>query len=163
LPTKRHGHGEKVYSNTSSGTLTGNINIPNEISAGATGMRIAMQWQNEASSCGSFIYGEVEDYTIIIGGGLAKTAEQLTNAITLYPNPASEFININTKEIETFTQTNDLNLEVYALDGELVLQQKEAWQHTIQLNIQSLPNNQPYVLHVQTQTGKVYLEKFIKL
>ncbi len=155
--------GENIYNNTSSGNLSGNLTIPNLASEGATGMRVAMQWNNAASPCGSFQFGEVEDYTIIIGGGLPKLAGQLENRISLYPNPASELIHINTSKIENKGQISTLYLEVYTLDGQLVLKQQKEWQETIQLNIQALPNSKPYLLQVQTKTEKVYLEKFIKL
>jgi len=155
--------GENIYSNSSSGNLSGNVTIPNLASEGATGMRIAMQWNNAASPCGSYQYGEVEDYTIVIGGAALKLAKQLDNAISLYPNPASQFININTDNIENINQTEPINIEVYTIDGKLLLQQQAAWQASIQLNIETLPNNQPYLLQIQTQTSKTYIDKFIKL
>jgi PKD repeat protein len=55
--------GEEVYSGISSGTVTGNFDVP----AGATGntrMRVSMKWNAWQTSCETFSYGEVEDYTV---------------------------------------------------------------------------------------------------
>lgn len=53
---------------TSSSTVTGTIQIP----AGANGttrLRVSMKYNESAGPCENFNYGEVEDYTINIGGG----------------------------------------------------------------------------------------------
>jgi hypothetical protein len=60
--------GELVYS--SSGTTTkvnGNFTIPGSATQGSTRMRVMMKDGAIAGPCGSFTYGEVEDYTINIG------------------------------------------------------------------------------------------------
>ena len=49
--------------------LTGNISIPASAVNGATGMRVIMSQEGYASSCGSFVFGEVEDYAVVITGG----------------------------------------------------------------------------------------------
>ena len=55
--------GEEVYSGISSGNVSGSFNVP----AGATGstrMRVSMKWNAWQTSCETFSYGEVEDYTV---------------------------------------------------------------------------------------------------
>lgn len=55
--------GEEVYSGVSTGTVSGNFDVP----AGATGntrMRVSMKWNAVQTSCETFSYGEVEDYTV---------------------------------------------------------------------------------------------------
>ena len=55
--------------------ITASINVPTDALAGSTRMRVSMQWTNqqEDASCGSFEYGEVEDYCVELladtGGG----------------------------------------------------------------------------------------------
>ena len=55
---------EQVYSGSSSGSLNGSITIPNDALNGETRMRVSMRYGSAPSSCGSFTYGEVEDYTV---------------------------------------------------------------------------------------------------
>ncbi len=43
--------------------------VPSGTLAGTKRMRVAMKYSGYAASCGTFTYGEVEDYTIIVGGG----------------------------------------------------------------------------------------------
>ncbi len=66
------------------GNVTGNINIPNNVSNGNTRMRIAMKYvgtfddgsedYTPPNSCGQFDFGEVEDYTVNIIDGTTGTA-----------------------------------------------------------------------------------------
>jgi hypothetical protein len=53
--------------------VNGSINIPGSAS-GTTRMRIAMKWNAAPTSCESFQYGEVEDYTIAIGSSAQLSA-----------------------------------------------------------------------------------------
>jgi PKD repeat protein len=56
--------GEEVFSGSGSGNVTGSFTIPS--ASGTTRMRVTMKYSSAPSSCGTFTYGEVEDYTIII-------------------------------------------------------------------------------------------------
>ncbi len=58
--------GEVVLSGNSSSNLTGSIAIPVSVDTGSTTMRVSMQYNSSPSSCASFTYGEVEDYTVNI-------------------------------------------------------------------------------------------------
>lgn len=63
------GSGELVWSKTAS-TITpviGTFIVPDEAKEGATRMRVIMKYKYMPTSCESFKYGEVEDYTITIG------------------------------------------------------------------------------------------------
>lgn len=55
-------------SSPSSSTVTASIMIPSDASIGATRMRITMKYNGAASDCGSYSYGEVEDYELNIRG-----------------------------------------------------------------------------------------------
>ncbi len=55
--------GEEVYSSISSGTVTGNFDVPAGVT-GNTRMRVSMKWNAWQTSCETFSYGEVEDYTV---------------------------------------------------------------------------------------------------
>lgn len=63
--------GEFVYATPTATTAltTGSITIPPGALSGTTRMRVLCRWNStitSANSCGSFSYGEVEDYTVII-------------------------------------------------------------------------------------------------
>ena len=60
--------GEQVLSSAASNVtpITGNIAIPATALTGATRMRVILRYNTFPASCGSFDYGEVEDYTINI-------------------------------------------------------------------------------------------------
>ena len=57
--------GELVYHGHGAGSISGSFIVPSSAS-GTTRMRISMQYKSyPSSSCGSFKYGEVEDYTVV--------------------------------------------------------------------------------------------------
>lgn len=62
--------GEEVFSSggTSSSTVNGTLTIPSSANTGPTRLRIAMRYNAAPTPCGTFNYGEVEDYTVDIGG-----------------------------------------------------------------------------------------------
>ena len=83
--------GEQVYSRsrTTSSSISGTVTIPTSALSGATRMRVSMKYNANATSCETFSYGEVEDYTVVIGGG-ARSIEEVVavSTLELFPNPA---------------------------------------------------------------------------
>ena len=75
--------GEIVYSNNGTGALTGFIQIPTFASNGPTRMRIAMQRDDYPDACGSFSFGEVEDYTLNIMDGGSSGGDVTPPDVTL--------------------------------------------------------------------------------
>ncbi len=59
--------GEEVFSQNGNSDVSGSIAIPASANTGNTRMRVSMRYNANPSSCGSFTYGEVEDYTVNIG------------------------------------------------------------------------------------------------
>ena len=57
--------GEEVFSGSGVSAVTGNFTVSSAAS-GQTRMRVAMRYGAAPVSCGSFAYGEVEDYTVNI-------------------------------------------------------------------------------------------------
>lgn len=86
--------GEQVWtqSATQNTTVSGSFTVPSSATNGTTRMRVIMRYNTSPSPCGSFNYGEVEDYTVVIGGSVA--AKQ-NNNVTLYPNPARDILNVS--------------------------------------------------------------------
>jgi len=63
-------------------------------------MRVSMKYNGVPAACGSFSYGEVEDYTVnIVSGAKGIVAEtELSNKLdfNLYPNPVyGDVLNIS--------------------------------------------------------------------
>ena len=58
--------GENVYSGSGKTTKTGSFTVPSATLKGTARMRVSMRSGSNPSNCGSFNYGEVEDYTVNI-------------------------------------------------------------------------------------------------
>ncbi len=67
--------GETVWTKTASQTtpVSGSFTVPTSAITGATRMRVVMQYNAVPSSCGSYSYGETEDYTVNLVGGTPDT------------------------------------------------------------------------------------------
>ncbi|HEX7870662.1 MAG TPA: GEVED domain-containing protein, partial [Chryseobacterium sp.] len=93
--------GELVWTKTGSQTtpVTGSITIPSTATLGTTRMRVMMQYNSvPSSSCGSYTYGQVEDYTLNIvssGRGDDFNTKDLVTDLKLYPNPAKDILNVS--------------------------------------------------------------------
>ena len=82
----------------SQSTVTGTMTIPNGYSA-TTRMRVSMKYNAAQTSCESFSYGEVEDYTVTISSGGSRTKFEgvervIANNVKVFPNPALDRLNI---------------------------------------------------------------------
>lgn len=66
VPPTILGGEERVVSGVSKTVLSGAISVPATAAAGRTRMRVSMQSGGVPSACGSFSWGEVEDYTVTI-------------------------------------------------------------------------------------------------
>jgi len=58
--------GEQVYSGSGSSTKSGSFTVPSSATSGNTRMRVTMRYGGYPTYCGTFTYGEVEDYTVNI-------------------------------------------------------------------------------------------------
>ena len=101
--------GELVWSKTASTNTpnSGSFTVPNGTSQTLVRMRVSMKYNGTPTSCETFTYGEVEDYTINLGTGSAANAsvkalrsfnESSNKNINMYPNPANSRLNIDILE-----------------------------------------------------------------
>lgn len=90
--------GEQVWTQTVTNTtpVSGSFTVPNGAVENSTRMRVAMKYNGVSTSCESFQYGEVEDYTIVIQGSGADTVAPV---ITLNGNST-----INLTVGDTYTE-----------------------------------------------------------
>ncbi len=95
--------GESVYTKAASTatTATGSITIPATATLGSTRMRVIMRYNaTPTTPCGTYTYGQVEDYTVNIVA--ARMGEEEVNEIsyTLFPNPVKgDVLNIGNLEV----------------------------------------------------------------
>ena len=98
--------GELVVSaaaSTAATTRTGSFTVPTTAKSGNTRIRVVLSDNSATTSCGSYSYGETEDYTISITGG-ARVGNPTTvrlgsngglaDQYTLFPNPATSVLSI---------------------------------------------------------------------
>ena len=121
--------GEQVFTRaaTTATPITGSFNVPSGASQGATRMRVSMKYNGIPTACESFTYGEVEDYTVIIGGSAqGLTGDDNSNPITtvapratfdfsIFPNPVTRgqlSVNVIGEVAESYTVYNMLGQAV---------------------------------------------------
>ena len=83
----------------------------------------------------------------------SKSVEMEDNAISVYPNPASHSIQIQSGNIQIS------NVEIFSLTGKKVFQQTA--QHFDQVDISSWSNG-IYLVKITSAQGQIYQTKFIK-
>ncbi len=109
--------GELAWSKTGSTTspATGSITIPSTATIGSTRMRVMMQYNSvPSSSCGTYTYGQVEDYTLnIVSSGRAEAGiKDLITDIKLYPNPVKDILYISNTTAEDY--------KIFDMGGKLI-------------------------------------------
>ncbi len=144
------------FNSTSSGTLSKNFTVPTSALAGSTRMRVSMKYNAAQTACETFSYGEVEDYTVIIGGnpvqGITSDGENVENSkMTVYPNPVKgDLLNVS------LLNTTATNYVIYNLVGQVV--SKGAF--TESMDVSQLQSG-VYILEVDTDQNK-FIQRFIK-
>ena len=99
--------GETLVSSTNTAVVTttrsASFTVPTTAKNGATRLRIVMSDNSATNSCGTYSYGETEDYTVTVTGGTiaapatlagATTAGNELRTLSLYPNPATDVLNL---------------------------------------------------------------------
>ncbi len=127
--------GEEIYAGGAiQGILALQVAIPEDAVTGITRMRIAMKYGTLPPVCGTYGYGEVEEYGIHIqsvdGFSAAVNHEALSvlseekiektgakAGLNIYPNPAADFINIAVEELDLGDLVDGF---IYSLDGRQV-------------------------------------------
>ncbi|WP_426278226.1 reprolysin-like metallopeptidase [Chryseobacterium sp. S-02] len=110
--------GELAWSKAGSTTspATGSITIPATATLGTTRMRVMMKYSSApTSSCGSYTYGQVEDYTLNIvssGRGDVIDTKDLVTDIKIYPNPVRDLLNVSNSASEDY--------KIFDMGGKLI-------------------------------------------
>jgi chitodextrinase len=146
--------GELVWSKSASTTtpVSGTITIPSTATLGTTRMRVSMRYNAIPASCGSFSYGQVEDYTINITSSGKEIEENvfISTEITLYPNPANSVLNFTgLKENSTYS--------IYNMLGQMI---KKGKIENNMIQVETLEQGQ-YFIEIQSN-NKITTKRFIK-
>ncbi len=146
--------GESFTLTKSSGTVgTASITIPNNATAGNTGMRIRVGYNaGDNQACGTGAYGEVEDYTINISasGANANLSKAGNGGITFFPNPARDFITVKGNSLVSYRIINIIGQTVQK--GKLT---------TNQVNVSNLRDG-IYTIEVVNNDQKSFRSKMLK-
>ncbi len=157
--------GEEVFAaGPTSATVSGTITIPTSALNGNTRMRVSMKWSGAPTSCETFSYGEVEDYTVNISGGAANGNGAQTNYypvagqhlpkgnIRISPNPASDFIQV---DLEVHTPVTGIWLTDVSGRLRMELQQNDLQR----FSVSDLPKG-VYMLFVKTENEQL-VKRFV--
>ncbi len=145
--------GELVFSKATSTVTpaTGTVTIPAGTSLGSKRMRVSMKYNAIPASCGSYTYGQVEDYTVNITS-VAREIDSIPESLDLklYPNPVSGDV-LFTSSIENATY------RIVNLLGQQMAQGKIV---NDAISIANM-NTGTYLLEV-TSKGQTIVKRFIK-
>lgn len=112
-------------SRTTATPVSGTITVPAGAAIGTTRMRVSMRYNAVPAACGSFNYGQVEDYSLNISASGARVDEGAQLSLTVYPNPVSgDVLQVSgAGEDATYRLINTLGQEVGRgkIEGESVL------------------------------------------
>ena len=171
--------GELEVETSSTGNITEQITVPAAASSGDKIMRVSMKYGGYPDPCEIFTYGEVEDYTIFVTGSNPLIAQNDTPEaihldnkaidkasdvievrdfnhefdVKLYPNPTTNFINIEVKP----SNDPDTKLVMYNELGQLVYQFViESGNHTIDVSGSKFANG---LYMIKLQNGDQIISK----
>ena len=136
---------------TSAPSATGNITIPSAAKLGNTRMRVKMYYGTaNPTACGTFTYGQVEDYTVTIKEPTMATSNVIKSSVSIYPNPFQDVLKIS--EVKGVK-----SISVSDVSGRQVKNLKPS----AELNLSDLKTGL-YIVTLQMEDGTIQSFKAIK-
>ncbi|MPN46146.1 hypothetical protein SDC9_193729 [bioreactor metagenome] len=132
-------------------TATGNVVIPEDAVLGNTRMRVKTVYgTTNLTPCGTFTYGQVEDYTVKITSSTMAVSTVNKDALTVYPNPFKDILRISdVKNVKSISISDVSGRQVKTLAP------------AAELNLSSL-NSGLYMVTLHMNDGSVKTVKAIK-
>jgi hypothetical protein len=140
----------------SNAAVTGTITVPSNATQGSVRMRVGMTYYGLAGSgeiplsCGTFDYGEFEDYCLNITNSNSVSISEDSAEIMVYPNPVQDVATIvNLKGGSTYAVIDPM--------GKMCLQGSQVSSGILQLNLRHLASG-CYTLMIQDVSGMQFLK-----
>ncbi len=154
--------GEAVYSisKNKNNSITGSIAIPSSALLGSTRMRVTLKYNSNASSCETFSYGEVEDYTINISNSSGARKSGATSAINtptvvvdntdseLYPNPANDVL------VVMVEARDGAHLQLLNISGKIMIDRNYTNSEEVRIDVSAFEKG-IYILSIENGGGKI--------
>jgi len=122
-------------------------------------MRVSMKYNGIPTACESFTYGEVEDYEVVIpssfganGTGVNGNNNTTSAGFSLYPNPVNRGV-VNIKILDVAPK----DYVIFNIVGQRV----QSGAFNSRIDVSSLQSGM-YIIEVNAEEGKKFLERFIK-
>ena len=118
--------------------------VPTSAVSSAVRMRVRISYSTDGAivPCGQSTYGEVEDYTVNITTSGASLLDNELSAITIYPNPSSDILNIDLSSANEEVKS----ISIVDITGKLI-QTIDVLENTnISLNVSSLASGLYHVM-----------------
>ncbi|KPH12343.1 reprolysin-like metallopeptidase [Chryseobacterium sp. ERMR1:04] len=165
---------ERVFNypiNLPTGPITGNFTVPStavtnqplrmrvilyyagQFGADGTTSQVGFSLGSGYAGCGTFGYGEAEDYNVVITGALGTNdiAANPKDGIQIYPNPVSDILNV--------TKVSDkATFKIYSAAGQLV---NSGNINSGKINVSELVKG-GYVITIEEKGKDLFKSKFIK-
>lgn len=108
--------------NSTTTTIAGEFTVPNYVQEGIVRMRVAMRYTTgndpvEPMKCGSWTYGEIEDYCVLLSQTVGVNEYDVTSNVLIYPNPADASFQLL---FPSSLYNEQGNLSVYTIEGKLL-------------------------------------------
>lgn len=116
--------GEMVFETdvqSSTFVAEGTFTVPTGIPSGPRFMRIVVsEDENNINPCGTYSWGETEDYKISVYDPLGIDENNLSS-INVYPNPNEGTFTV---DLRKFNTANDVQVQLFNINGQLIYQRK---------------------------------------
>ena len=105
-------------------------------------MRVRTAYNVTIAPCGDEYFSEVEDYSVVVIGGSAGPGAVTGNS-TIYPNPFTNYLNIQL----TNWETDEVEIALYDVSGALKLTQKVS-NSTGYIDLSGIRSKGVYILRI---------------